>query len=203
MSEQLLVATSNRGKLREVREILGESSFELRTLADFQMVEPVAETGMTFAENASLKASSYAIQTKMLTLADDSGLEIDQLGGGPGVHSARFIGEAVSYEERNRTILERLDPQQKRAARFVSVVAIAARDGELLHTSTGICEGRIARAARGTRGFGYDPIFIPDGYELTFGELPSEIKNRISHRARALELARQFLASLTVSSTAG
>ena len=203
LKQRLLIATSNRGKLREVQEILGTSQFELLTLADFPKVQPVAETGATFAENASLKASGYANQTDTLTLADDSGLEIDALGRAPGVKSARFLGEAVSYDERNRTILEQLQHEQNREARFVCVIAIAAHEGRLLHRSTGICEGRIARSARGTHGFGYDPIFIPGGYELTFGELPTELKNRISHRARAIESARQFLRSLTASSAAG
>src|SRR5438105_3775507 len=203
LKQRVLIATSNSGKLREVQEIFGTSQFELFTLADFANVQPVAETGATFAENASLKASDYARQTNTLTLADDSGLQIDALGGAPGVRSARFISEAVSYEERNKAILDQLNSERNRAARFVCVIAIAARDGRLLHIATGICEGRIARAPRGARGFGYDPIFIPDGYESTFGELPPEIKNRISHRASALESTRQFLQSLTMRSAAG
>ena len=203
LKQRLLIATSNSGKLREVQEILGTSQFELFTLADFANVRAIAETGATFAENAFLKASGYARQTCTLTLADDSGLQIDALGGAPGVKSARFISETAAYEERNRAILGQLNAKENRAARFVCVIAIAARDGRLLRTSTGICEGHIAQSVRGTGGFGYDPIFVPDGYELTFGELPSEIKNRISHRARALESARQFLQSLTVSSSAG
>ena len=200
MKERLLIATTNRGKLNELREILDVSQFELFTLADFHTVTAVAETGATFAENACLKATGYAIQTDAMTLADDSGLEIDALGKAPGVRSARFLNEAASYDERNRTLLERLRDRDDRAARFVCVIAIAARDGRLLHRSTGICEGRIAQSARGTLGFGYDPIFIPEGHERTLGELPTELKNRISHRARAIESARQFLLSLTASS---
>src|SRR2546423_2879520 len=201
LKQQLLIATSNPGKLREVEQIL-DASFKLFTLSDFPNTEPIAETGSTFAENASLKACGYALQSNVLTLADDSGLEIRALGGAPGVRSARFIGEAVSYEERNRTILDQLKNEEDRAARFVSVIAIAAGDGRLLHTSTGICDGLIAISARGTGGFGYDPIFIPNGYERTFGELPSEVKNLISHRARALRAATKFLQSLTMSSAA-
>ncbi len=200
MKEPLLIATTNGGKLRELRPILDVSQFELFTLADFQTITPVAETGATFAENACLKATGYAIQTDAMTLADDSGLEIDALDKAPGVLSARFLNGAASYDERNRTLLEQLQARDDRAARFVCVIVIAASDGHLLHQSTGICEGRIAQSARGTLGFGYDPIFIPEGYELTFGELPAELKNRISHRARAMESARQFLLSLTASS---
>lgn len=200
MKQRLLIATSNPGKLREVHQILGAASLEVLTLEDFPAIEPIAETGATFAENASLKACGYARQAKVLTLADDSGLEVEALSGAPGVKSARFIGEAASYDERNKAILDQLGHQQNRAARFVSVIAIAARDGLLLHTSFGTCGGQIAMAARGTGGFGYDPIFIPNGYELTFGQLPSEVKNLISHRARALRAAATFLQSLTVSS---
>ena len=203
MKQRLLIATTNKGKLRELRQILDASQFELSTLSDFQTVTAVPETGATFAENACLKATGYAIQTDALTLADDSGLEIDALGKAPGVRSARFLREAASYDERNRRILEQLQDHVNRTARFVCVIAIAAPDGRLLHGSTGICEGQIAPSARGTLGFGYDPIFIPNGYDLTFGELPTQLKNRISHRARAIESAHQFLLSLTASSAAG
>lgn len=202
MKQQLLIATTNSGKLREVQQILGSAQFELFTLGDFPDIEPIAETGSTFAENASLKACGYARQTNVLTLAEDSGLEIDALGGAPGVRSARFISETTSYEERNRTILDQLENEKHRAARFVSVIAIAGRGGQLLRASTGMCEGRISASVRGTGGFGYDPIFIPNGYDLTFGELPSGLKNLISHRARALRGATEFLQSLTASSAA-
>lgn len=199
----MLVATSNAGKLREVLEILDATGFDLVTLKDFPGLEPVAETGSTFAENASMKACGYARQSKELTLADDSGLEIRALGGAPGVRSARFISEAASYEERNRSILEKLQSEEDdRGARFVCVVTIADSDGRILNTATGICPGTIAPMPRGTGGFGYDPIFVPDGYDRTFGELPSEVKNIISHRARALQEATAFLQSLTVASTA-
>jgi len=199
---ELLLATSNQGKLREVREILNDLPFQLLTLSECESILPVAETGATFSENASLKAEGYARQTNLLTLADDSGLEIEALNGQPGVHSARYMGEDVPYSLRNQSLLAELQNHHNRAARFVCSIAIAGANGNLLNISSGVCEGRIATQLRGTGGFGYDPIFIPRGSDLTFGELPAEVKNRISHRARALVKAREFLSRLTDGSTA-
>jgi non-canonical purine NTP pyrophosphatase (RdgB/HAM1 family) len=202
LKRPLLIATSNAGKLREVQQILGSAEFGLVTLSDFPKIQPIDETGSTFEENAWLKARGYARHSNVLTLADDSGLEIGALNGAPGVRSARFMSDTASYEERNRTILEKLEKKSDRSAQFVCVIAIADPEGRRLHTSTGICAGRIARRSRGMSGFGYDPIFIPEGYDGTFGELPSEVKNVISHRARALQAAAAFLQSLTVTSAA-
>jgi len=199
---ELLLATSNQGKLREVREILNDLPFQLLTLSECESIRPVAETGATFIENASLKAVGYARQTTLLTLADDSGLEIEALNGQPGVHSARYMGEDVPYPLRNQSLLAELQNHDNRAARFVCSIAIAGANGTLLNISSGVCQGRIATQLRGAGGFGYDPIFIPNGFELTFGELPAEVKNRISHRARALAKAREFLSRLTDGSTA-
>jgi XTP/dITP diphosphohydrolase len=200
---QLLLATSNQGKLREAREILGDLPFDLLALSDCESIQPVAETGATFIENASLKAIGYASQTHLLTLSDDSGLEIEALNGAPGVRSARYLGEGNSYSVRNQSLLAELQSHEKRAARFVCSIAIAASDGDLLSISTGVCDGRIATEPHGTEGFGYDPIFIPTGFENTFGELPAQIKNRISHRGRALAEAREFLSRLTRGESAG
>lgn len=199
MPRQLLVATRNPGKLRELQEILIDLPLLLIDLTLFPSVQDVPETGRTFGENASIKAIGYATQSKELTLADDSGLEIDALGGAPGVFSARYLGESVSFSVRIESLLRLLsgvDPA-RRTARFVCAVAIADRDGNILHTSCGTCEGRIAAAPRGTSGFGYDPIFIPHRYESTFADLDPEVKNRISHRARALEITREYLQNLT------
>jgi XTP/dITP diphosphohydrolase len=196
---ELLLATSNQGKLREARAILNDLEFEFFSLSDLKSIQPVAETGSTFRENASLKATGYAVQTNLLTLADDSGLEIDALNGAPGVWSARYVGENVPYAVRNQSLLAELQNHRNRSARFSCAIAIADGSGNLLHLANGICEGRIASEPRGSGGFGYDPIFIPNGYELTFGELPVEIKNEISHRARALAGARDFLRRLTGS----
>ena len=193
--QSLLVATRNEGKLAELQQLLGDLPLELYGLTDFPDVETVPETGESFVENASLKAAGYAAQTSLLTLADDSGLEVDALGGAPGILSARYAGEGASDADRTARLLAELSniPAAKRSARFVSAVAIANREGQILNVSVGTCDGHIGFAARGTRGFGYDPIFIPSGSEKSFAELKSEIKNQISHRARALAGAREFL----------
>lgn len=201
----LLMATSNEGKRNELRKLLSGLPLSLFDLRDFPAIEPIAETGDTFLENASLKAVGYATQTVLLTLADDSGLEVDALGGGPGVRSARYAGEHASDAERIEALLAALAfvDESKRSARFVSAVVIADGNGKILNVSVGRCEGRIAVAPIGTGGFGYDPVFIPNGYDLTFAELKPEIKNQISHRAIALSATREFLHDLTAASGAG
>jgi XTP/dITP diphosphohydrolase len=194
-TKELLVATRNAGKLREVQALLADLPVRLLSLAEFPATTEVEETGRTFAENAALKASDYAAQTGCLTLADDSGLEVEALGGAPGVLSARYAGEGASDQERNTRLLDELAQtgDVARRARFVCAIAIADEQGEILNISRGTCEGRIGDGPRGGNGFGYDPLFIPDGYAQSFGELSEEIKGRISHRARALEGARAFL----------
>lgn len=200
-----MVATSNAGKLGEIQSLLRDLPVALVGLSDLQGIEPVPETGKTFTENASLKASGYATQARLLTLADDSGLEVDALDGGPGVFSARYLGESVSFRTRIESLLDGLagTAPAGRRARFVSAVAIAGADGAILNISHGICEGRIAFEPRGSGGFGYDPVFLPSGYDLTFAELPIEVKNQISHRALAMRSARGFLEGLTGASGAG
>lgn len=199
----LLVATRNVGKLQELRGLLGDLPFDLYGLSSFSGVLEIQETGESFVENASLKAAGYATQARLLTLADDSGLAVDALGGAPGVFSARYAGRGASDEERTKKLLAELSRLKgpKRGARFVSAVAIASSEGEILNVSVGSCDGYLALAPRGSAGFGYDPIFIPAGYEQTFAELKPEIKNRISHRARALLGAREFLGTLTRASS--
>lgn len=196
---ELLIATGNSGKLREIRALLSDLPITLLSLADFPAIEVVAETGSTFAENASLKACGYGRQSRAFTLADDSGLEVDALDGAPGVLSARYLSKQASYGDRIRALLAELEraATQERTARFVCAVAIASRNGDILYTTQAACEGRIADAPHGSSGFGYDPVFIPNGFQQTFGELPADVKNQISHRGRALATARQFLASLT------
>ena len=191
----LMCATRNAGKLREIAASLAVFPVCLRSFADFPHLQEAEETGVTFAENATLKARVCAAQTKLLTLADDSGLEVDALGGRPGVRSARYAGENKSDEERMKSLLTELSdvPADKRQARFICALAVADPTTNFLQLFTGMCEGRIALEPRGEGGFGYDPIFIPDGYRQTFGELTACIKERISHRARALEAAAGFL----------
>lgn len=199
---QLLIATGNEGKLNEIQLLLSDLPVALFDLRNFPAIELIAETGTTFVENASLKAIGYAAQTGMLTLADDSGLAVDALDGAPGVRSARYTGESASDAERVEALLAALSSVQesRRSARFVSAVVIADSNGELLNLSVGECAGRIALAARGHGGFGYDPVFIPNGGDLTFAELKPEIKNQISHRARALAATRAYLLALTAAS---
>jgi XTP/dITP diphosphohydrolase len=202
---ELLIATGNAGKLREIRALLCDLPITLLSLADFPTVEEVAETGSTFAENAALKALEYARQAEVLTLADDSGLEVDALEGAPGVRSARYLGEHASFTDRINALLAAVKDvkDEARSARFVCALAIASDNQELLYTTEGTCEGCIADAPRGSGGFGYDPIFVPHGFTKTFGELPVDIKNGLSHRGRALAEARTFLASLTATSATG
>ena len=190
----LLLATSNPHKLEEYRAILSDLPLRLFSLSDIDLTVDVEETGNTFAENAELKARTYAGLSHMLTLADDSGLEIDALGGAPGVHSARYLGRETSYEERFRVILEQLKgiPLDQRSARFRCVIAIAEPTGNI-RTVEGIVEGVIAESPRGTYGFGYDPIFFLPELGKTFAELQPVDKNRISHRARAAQSARELL----------
>jgi len=152
----------------------------------------------TFAENAIAKAQFYASATSLCALADDSGLEVTALNGAPGVFSARYAGAHASDADRRTLLLSELNKlgAPTRRARFVAVVAISNPNGEILNLSEGICEGTISFSPRGTGGFGYDPLFIPEGYDQTFAELPDTIKNQISHRARALLGTRTFLSQL-------
>lgn len=198
----LLVATRNEGKLLELRQLLADLPLGLLGLDDFPTIQTVAETGLTFVENASLKASGYATQGHILTLADDSGLEVDALGGAPGVLSARYAGEAASDAARADKLLAELSgvAVENRTARFVCAIAIASSEGSILNVSTGTCEGQIDLASHGQRGFGYDPVFIPNGYTSTFAELAPSVKNRISHRARALRGALDYFRALTSAS---
>jgi XTP/dITP diphosphohydrolase len=192
--DALLLATTNRHKLDEFRVIFARLPFTLFSLADIQLDMDVEETGTTFLENAELKARTYAQVSGMLSLADDSGLEIDALGGAPGVYSARFMGAGTSYEERFRAILEQLQglPQEQRSARFRCVISLAEPSG-YCRSVEGVIEGVIADAPRGTNGFGYDPIFLLPELGRTTAELPPEHKNRISHRGLAAEKASQLL----------
>ena len=182
---RLVVGTRNEGKVRELKQLFKGVDLELVSLNDFDRHQEVDENGSTFLENAKLKASSYAQQTQGFAVADDSGLEILSLGNSPGVHSARYAGIEAPYSEKIARLLFELKGKESRRARFVCEMAVAEKGGNILFTADGICNGTIAEAPRGENGFGYDPIFIPDGYAETFGELADEIKLEISHRARA------------------
>jgi XTP/dITP diphosphohydrolase len=198
MSEtfELLVATHNAGKVREYASLLSDVPLlRIRGLSEFPHITEVEETGATFEENAALKARAYAAHTGLWTLADDSGLEVDALGGAPGVFSARYGGLPASDAQRTALLLKELEATNDplRRARFVCVIAIVHPSEENLHLFRGQCEGRIARSPRGSQGFGYDPVFIPDGHQQTFAELPAELKHQLSHRARALRPALNCL----------
>jgi XTP/dITP diphosphohydrolase len=191
----LLIATRNQGKLAEFKGLLSGIALEFVSSDDRPDTTDVAETGRTFSENARLKASGYALQTGLYSLADDSGLEVEALGGRPGVLSARYGGEGTSFSEKITMLLGELEKTDDaaRRARFVCSLAIADPAGEIIFTADGICSGKIAFAPRGTGGFGYDPIFVPDGYDETFGDLSSAVKQEISHRARAFRQIIPFL----------
>ena len=182
----LVIATRNAHKAREIREILGYV-LRVRTLNDFPDVPEIDEKGDTFESNAIHKASLVAGQLRIPALADDSGLEVDALNGEPGVRSARFAGEGSTDHENNEKLLSVMEgiPPESRTARFRCVMAFILPDGTR-HTGEGVCEGTILSRARGTGGFGYDPLFVPSGYSDSFSVLKSDTKNRISHRARAL-----------------
>jgi XTP/dITP diphosphohydrolase len=192
---ELLVATKNAGKIRELTELLAGLPLRLRALSDFPDAPEVEETGATFEENARLKAVSYAAHARLLTLADDSGLEVFALHGAPGVRSARYAGDSATDADRIDLLLRELSRagSDDRRARFVCAVALHDPLGGATEIFHGLCPGRITPAPRGTNGFGYDPVFIPDGHSQTFAELPAAVKQQISHRARALRLARDFI----------
>ena len=194
---ELLVATNNAGKVRELARLLAEMPLRLRLLSEFGDIPEAVESGSTFAENAVLKATHYSALSGLFTLSDDSGLAVDVLGGRPGVYSARYAGPHATYAERMSRLLEELAAagDSDRSARFVCVIAVADPSTGEVETFDGVCEGRIARAPRGTGGFGYDPLFVPEGHTQTFGELSDEIKQQISHRARALSKAARFLSA--------
>lgn len=196
---KILVATRNPGKRREYAELLadidmGGEAVEWLTLDDAGIDREVEETGETFKDNALLKAIAYAQESGLLTLADDSGLAIDALDGAPGVYSARYAGPDASDRDRYQKVLRELEgvPVQERGARFVCVVAIATPEGGT-YTAEGDVGGQIAYEPRGSNGFGYDPIFHIPGLRMTMAQLPSETKNRISHRADALEKIKPTL----------
>lgn len=192
----LLVGTHNRGKVGEYHALLADIEASWIGLGDAGIDWEVEESGDTFQTNAVLKATCYAQASGLLTLADDSGLEVDALSGQPGVHTARFGGEGLDSAQRYELLLEKLSgvPWNRRTARFRCVVALADHQG-LLATASGAVEGNIAREPAGTRGFGYDPVFYVPAFELTMAQLPQDVKNRISHRARALAALRPHLES--------
>ena len=191
----LVLATRNPGKIAEIKALL--PGVRVRPAASFPGCPEPEETGRTFVENALIKARAVARFTERTTLADDSGLEVDALDGAPGVRSARYAGEDATDQENIHRLLDALSgiPDADRTARFRCVMAVVVPDGRMW-TEEGVCEGRIIREPLGESGFGYDPLFVPAGYANTFGELDATIKNRISHRSKALRRIARALQAL-------
>ena len=197
--DKIVIATRNLGKVNEILDLFQSIKVPFGTLADHPETTDIEETGTTFAENAELKAAAYAGQTGHWCLADDSGLEVTALGGRPGVLSARYGGADLSSPEKMNLLLNELAGlgDSARDARFVCVMALADRPGRIRYSAEGECRGRIALAPRGNGGFGYDPIFIPEGFKQTFGELSPLAKNKISHRTAAAKKILRYLLGFT------
>jgi len=193
VTKRLVIATHNKGKTAEIKTLLGDVGWTLLSLDQFENVGEAAEDADTYSGNAAAKASYYARMTGEWVLADDSGLEVQALAGAPGLFSARYAGPNASDSQRRLKLLTELTGVNDRRARFVCSAAIADSNGNIVKTAEGICEGVISTNARGDSGFGYDPIFIPSGYDLTFGELSDRIKNQLSHRAKAIRGLLNFL----------
>lgn len=191
-NRELVVGTNNRDKCREIQKMLSGISLKVSALSDHPECGEVHENGRTFEENAKKKARAYSKHTGALVLADDSGLMVNYLNGRPGVYSARFAGPGCTYQDNNRKLLRLLKklPAARRGAKFVCVMALYDR-GRFVATVKGECRGHIAERELGANGFGYDPVFIPEGYQRSFGELSPSTKNRLSHRGKALRNAKR------------
>ena len=193
--DRIVFATGNQGKMREIREILGDLGLEVCSMKEAGISIDIEENGETYEENAMIKARAVAAQAREdLVMADDSGLEVDYLGGEPGVYSARYLGEDTSYRIKNADLIKRLDgvPDGKRTARFVCAIAAVLPDGREL-TARAVIEGRIGYEERGEGGFGYDPIFYVPELGKATAELTEEEKNLVSHRGKALRLIKEEL----------
>lgn len=188
---KLVIASRNKHKIQEMQQLLSPLGIEVLSTADFPELEEVVEDRPTLKGNALKKARYVAKQTGLTALSDDTGLEVEALKGKPGVYSARFAGPNATYEDNLLKLLNELEGKENRKARFRTIVALV--DGDEEFTFEGICNGEIIEEQRGTKGFGYDPIFMPEGYDLTFAELDSSTKNLISHRGKAVENFVKFL----------
>lgn len=192
--KKVIFATSNDGKMREIKEILKNLDIELLSLKEAGLDPDIEENGVTFEENAIIKAKQVMELTGEIVLADDSGIEVDYLDKAPGVYSARFLGEDTPYSIKNQYIIDQLvkAKDEERTARFVCVIACALPNGEIV-TQRATIEGTIAKEIAGVNGFGYDPIFYVPEYNCTTAEMSSELKNEISHRGKALNAMREEL----------
>jgi len=196
--EKIVLATNNFDKVKEIKQELHGLKIKILTLKDFKKIPKAREDGKTLEENAIKKAKQVFKRIGIMSLADDSGLEVEALGGKPGVYSSRFAGSGCTYNDNNLKLLKLLGdlPVSKRRARFKCVIAIVYSDGTI-KTAAGVCNGSISFEAKGNAGFGYDPVFIPSGFKKTFAQLGLKTKNRISHRARAILKAKKILKTLT------
>lgn len=194
MGKRIIFATGNQGKMREIREILADCNVEIQSMKEAGIDVDIVENGKTFVENAVIKAQEIARYTDAIVLADDSGLEIDYLNKEPGVYSARYMGEDTSYDIKNQNLIDRLKgvEKKKRTARFVCAIAAVLPDKQVI-TTTKTMEGYIGEEAEGKNGFGYDPIFYPDGFNCSSASLSPEEKNEISHRGKALRDMKALL----------
>ena len=192
--EKIIFATGNEGKMREVRMILGDLGIQVISRKEAGVTAEADENGTTFEENAIIKAKEIMEKTGEIVLADDSGLEVDALGGEPGIYSARYMGYDTSYHIKNNSLIERLEGKtgEERSARFVCAIAACFPDGRVL-TTRGTMEGQIGYEEKGENGFGYDPVFYLPEYQCYSAELPLEEKNKLSHRGKALRLMKEAL----------
>ena len=192
--EKIIFATGNEGKMREVRMILGDLGIQVISMKEAGVTAEADENGTTFEENAIIKAKEIMEKTGEIVLADDSGLEVDALGGEPGIYSARYMGYDTSYHIKNNSLIERLEGKtgKERSARFVCAIAACFPDGRVL-TTRGTMEGQIGYEEKGENGFGYDPVFYLPEYQCYSAELPLEEKNKLSHRGKALRLMKEAL----------
>ncbi|HUW62192.1 MAG TPA: RdgB/HAM1 family non-canonical purine NTP pyrophosphatase [Candidatus Bathyarchaeia archaeon] len=199
MAEVLLIGSGNRGKAAELAGLLEGLPWEVRCLADYDPVPPLVENGLTFEQNAVKKAVYFSEAFGVACLGDDSGLVVDAIGGAPGIYSARYAGPEADDKANNAKLLAALEgvAEAERTARFVCYAAFV-RPGEPPHVENAVAEGRIGFKPRGAGGFGYDPLFIPEGYTRTFGEMEAAEKKRISHRGLALQKMRSYLERLAV-----
>jgi len=190
----IVIATSNKGKIREIREILSDFPFNVIPISDIGPMPDIVEDGKTFLENALKKAQIVSKTYDVIALADDSGLEVDTLDGAPGVYSARYAGERATDAENNQKLLEALRDKDDRRARFRCCIVVYKPDGDYIWAE-GLCEGIIAKELKGDKGFGYDPIFYLPSLQKTMAELEPEVKNKISHRFKALLALREKIAN--------
>jgi len=199
--KELVLATNNQHKVREIIDILGKLPITVKSLADFKKMPEVVEDGETLAQNAVKKASTVAMRLNTWAMADDTGLEVDYLAKAPGVYSARFAGINCTYEDNNKKLLKLLKgvPKKDRTARFRCVIAVAGPEGSI-ELAQGCIEGVIAQKAAGDKGFGYDPIFVVAKYKKSFAQLDSRIKNVISHRGQAVRNAKKIIERICRSS---